>query len=59
MSRRLSGIRFAHRMRDLPDPTASARVIAVWEGIRSIPLRAECRRSSTSRAATSLIRAPA
>ena len=34
MSRRLSGIRFAHRMRDLPDPTASARVIAVWEGIR-------------------------
>jgi len=34
MSRRLSGIRFAHRMRDLPDPTDSARVIAVWEGIR-------------------------
>jgi len=34
MSRRLSGIRFAHRMRDLPDPTAAARVIAVWEGIR-------------------------
>jgi site-specific recombinase XerD len=34
MSRRLSGIRFAHRMRDLPDPTATARVIAVWEGIR-------------------------
>jgi len=34
MSRRLSGIRFAHRMRDLPDPTATARIIAVWEGIR-------------------------
>ena len=34
MSRRLSGIRFAHRMHDLPDPTAAARVIAVWEGIR-------------------------
>ena len=34
MSRRLSGIRFAHRMRDLPDPTTAARVIAVWEGIR-------------------------
>jgi len=34
MSRRLSGIRFAHRMRDLPDPTAAARVIAVWEGVR-------------------------
>ncbi len=34
MSRRLSGIRFAHRMRDLPDPTAAARVITVWEGIR-------------------------
>jgi hypothetical protein len=34
MSRRLSGIRFAYRMRDLPDPTALPRVIAVWEGIR-------------------------
>ncbi len=37
MSRRLSGIRFAHKMRDLPDPTATARVIAVWEGIRRTP----------------------
>lgn len=34
MSRRLSAIRFAHRLRDLPDPTGSARVVAVWEGIR-------------------------
>lgn len=34
MSRRLSGIRFAHKMHDLPDPTDGARVIAVWEGIR-------------------------
>lgn len=34
MSRRLSAIRFAHRLRELPDPTASARVVAVWEGIR-------------------------
>lgn len=34
MSRRLSAIRFAHQLRDLPDPTKSARVIAVWEGIR-------------------------
>jgi site-specific recombinase XerD len=34
MSRRLSAIRFAHRLRDLPDPTAGARVVAVWEGIR-------------------------
>lgn len=34
MSRRLSAIRFAHRLRDLPDPTASARVVAVWDGIR-------------------------
>ena len=34
MSRRLSAIRFAHRLRDLPDPTENARVIAVWEGIR-------------------------
>ncbi|MDF8266460.1 site-specific integrase [Luteipulveratus flavus] len=34
MSRRLSAIRFAHQLRNLPDPTANARVIAVWEGIR-------------------------
>ncbi|MDN5762484.1 MAG: tyrosine-type recombinase/integrase, partial [Microlunatus sp.] len=34
MSRRLSGIRFAHRLRDLADPTENARVVAVWEGIR-------------------------
>ena len=34
MSRRLSAIRFAHRLADLPDPTGNARVIAVWEGIR-------------------------
>jgi site-specific recombinase XerD len=36
MSRRLSAIRFAHRLRDLPDPTEAARVIAVWEGIRRL-----------------------
>ncbi len=34
MSRRLSAIRFAARLRNLPDPTATARVVAVWEGIR-------------------------
>lgn len=34
MSRRLSAIRFAHHLRDLPDPTTGARVVAVWEGIR-------------------------
>ncbi len=34
MSRRLSAIRFAARLRNTPDPTANARVIAVWEGIR-------------------------
>ncbi len=34
MSRRLSAIRFAHRLHDLADPTANARVVAVWEGIR-------------------------
>ena len=34
MSRRLSAVRFAHRLRDLPDPTENARVVAVWEGIR-------------------------
>lgn len=34
MARRLSAIRFAPRLRDLPDPTDHARVVAVWEGIR-------------------------
>ena len=36
MSRRLSSIRFAHAARDLPDPTATARVHTVWEGIRRV-----------------------
>ena len=34
ISRRLSAITFAHTVHDLPDPTANARVLAVWEGIR-------------------------
>jgi len=34
MSRRLSAIKFAHQMRNLPDPTRNARAVAVWEGIR-------------------------
>jgi hypothetical protein len=34
MSRRLSAIRFAARLRNQADPTANARVVAVWEGIR-------------------------
>jgi integrase len=34
MSRRLSALRFAFRMRGLADPTQGARVVAVWEGIR-------------------------
>jgi site-specific recombinase XerD len=34
MSRRLSAIKFAHALRNLPDPTAHARVVAVWEGVR-------------------------
>ena len=34
MSRRLSSIRFAHRVKNLPDPTTDARVATVWEGIR-------------------------
>ena len=34
ISRRLSTIRFAHKVRNHPDPTQTARVIAVWEGIR-------------------------
>jgi site-specific recombinase XerD len=36
MARRLSSIRFAHAAHDLPDPTAAARVRAVWEGIRRV-----------------------
>jgi len=34
MARRLSALRFAFRLRGLPDPTQAARVVAVWEGIR-------------------------
>ena len=34
MSRRLSAIKFAHTVHDLPDPTTNARILAVWEGIR-------------------------
>ena len=34
MARRLSALRFAHRLQGLPDPAAAARVVAVWEGIR-------------------------
>ncbi|MEU7818585.1 site-specific integrase [Pseudonocardia sp. NPDC049154] len=34
LSRRLSAIRFAHQLADHADPTATARVLAVWEGIR-------------------------
>jgi integrase len=34
IARRLSAMRFAFRLRGLPDPTEAARVVAVWEGIR-------------------------
>jgi site-specific recombinase XerD len=34
MSRRISAIKFAHTLRNHADPTANARVVAVWEGIR-------------------------
>lgn len=34
MSRRLSALRFAHQLRNLPSPTDTARVMTVWEGIR-------------------------
>ncbi len=34
MSRRLSAIKFAHTLRNLPDPTTHARVVTVWEGVR-------------------------
>lgn len=37
MSRRLSAIRFAHQLRNLPDPSDDARVVAVWEGISATP----------------------
>jgi integrase len=36
LARRLSSIRFAHATHDLPDPTATARVQTVWEGIRRV-----------------------
>ena len=36
MSRRLSAIRYAHQLQELPDPTKHARVVAVWEGIRRV-----------------------
>lgn len=34
ISRRLSTIKFAHKVRNFPDPTQTARITAVWEGIR-------------------------
>ncbi|WP_103382134.1 site-specific integrase [Pseudonocardia dioxanivorans] len=34
MSRRLSSIKLAHQLRELPDPTTGARIVAAWEGIR-------------------------
>lgn len=34
MSRRLSAIKFVHKMQNHPDPTANALVVGVWEGIR-------------------------
>ncbi len=34
MNRRLSSSKFAHRLRDLPDPTDNTRVVTLWEGIR-------------------------
>jgi integrase len=34
MSRRVSAMKFAHQLRNLADPAAQARVVAVWEGIR-------------------------
>jgi hypothetical protein len=37
MSRRLSAVKFAHHLRNLPDPTRNAwvvAVVAVWEGVR-------------------------
>lgn len=36
MSRRLSAIRYAHQLQELPDPTKHARVVAVWEGVRRV-----------------------
>lgn len=34
MRRRLSALAFAHQLHGYPSPTAAARVVAVWEGIR-------------------------
>jgi hypothetical protein len=37
MARRLSSIRFAHRVRNLPDPTIDARVMTVRQGTHGAP----------------------
>ncbi|QNP55533.1 site-specific integrase [Tessaracoccus defluvii] len=34
ISRRLSSIKFAHKVRNQADPTQTARVLTVWEGVR-------------------------
>lgn len=34
---RLSAIKFAHAVRDLPDPTTNARILAVWEASAAHP----------------------
>jgi hypothetical protein len=34
MARRLSAMRFAFQMRGLVDPTETARMVSIWEGIR-------------------------
>ena len=36
MSRRLSAIKFVHKLQNHPDPTANALVVGVWEGIRRV-----------------------
>lgn len=40
ISRKLAAIRYAHKLAGLDDPTASARVSTVWEGIRRAIARA-------------------
>ena len=60
ISRRLSTIRFAHKVRNHPDPTQTARVIAVWEGIRR-QLGAppdQARTNAASRSRSGMLRRP-
>lgn len=50
ISRKLSALRYAHKLVGLDDPTASARVSTVWEGIRRSIARTGGRQAITEKA---------